>query len=67
MRTPKYISPSALKLFEKNPTEYYLKYLADAHPPRSPQTQPMSVGSAFDAFVKVGQLELGLVQSDKVS
>jgi len=27
-------------------------YLADDRPPRMPQTQPMSVGSAFDAHVK---------------
>lgn len=52
MRIPEYISPSALKTFEQNADEYYLKYLADNRPPRSPQTQPMSVGSAFDAFVK---------------
>ncbi len=32
--------------------EFYLKYLADHRPPRIPQTRPMSVGSAFDAYVK---------------
>lgn len=29
-----------------------MKYLAVVRPPRIPQTQPMSVGSAFDAYVK---------------
>jgi hypothetical protein len=32
--------------------EFYLKYLADHRPPRFKQTQPMSVGSAFDAYAK---------------
>jgi len=52
MRTPKYLSHSALKTFEDKREEYFLKYIADDRPPRLPQTQPMSVGSAFDAFVK---------------
>lgn len=52
MRMPKYLSPSSLKTFEKNREEFYLKYLADNRPDRMPQTEPMSVGSAFDAFVK---------------
>lgn len=29
-----------------------MDYLADAKPPRFPQTKPMSIGSAFDAYVK---------------
>lgn len=52
MRTPKYLSPSGLKTFEKNREEFYLKYLADNRPERLAQTEPMSVGSAFDAYVK---------------
>lgn len=52
MKIPKYISPSALKLFEKNKEEYYLKYLADNKPPRMLQTEPMAIGSSFDGFVK---------------
>ena len=52
MRTPKYMSPTSLRIFESNPEEYYINYLADNRPPRMPQTQPMSVGSAFDAYVK---------------
>lgn len=52
MRIPKYLSHSALKKFEDKREEYFLSYIADDRPPRLPQTQPMSVGSAFDAFVK---------------
>lgn len=52
MRTPAYMSPTSLKTFEANRDEYYLKYLAETRAPRLPQTRPMSVGSAFDAFVK---------------
>lgn len=52
MRTPKYLSPTSVALFYRSPEEFYLKYLADQSPPRMPQTPPMAVGSAFDAFVK---------------
>lgn len=52
MRKPKYQSPSSLSLFESNRKEYYLRYLAEIRPPRFPQTKPMSVGSAFDAYIK---------------
>jgi len=52
MRTPKYLSPTSLDKWLNDPEEFYLQYLADKRPPRMPQTKPMSVGSAFDAFVK---------------
>lgn len=52
MRMPKYISPTALQTWEKNPEDYYLNYLAEIRPPRIAQTQPMSVGAAFDAYIK---------------
>lgn len=52
MRKPEYLSPTSLKQFESSRKEFYLRYLADAKPPKSPQTKPMSVGSAFDAFCK---------------
>ena len=52
MRTPAYMSPTSLKTFEGNIDEAYLKYLAETRAPRLPQTAPMSVGSAFDAYVK---------------
>ncbi len=49
---PKFISPSGLDTWLKNEEEYFLKYLAVDKPPKFPQTQPMSVGSAFDAYIK---------------
>jgi hypothetical protein len=52
MRTPTYLSPTSIDLWSKSQEEFYLKYLADNRPPRDPQTKPMSVGSAFDAFCK---------------
>ena len=52
MRRPAYLSHSSLALFEKDPDEFYLKYLSENRPGRLPQTPPMSVGSAFDAKVK---------------
>lgn len=47
-----HISPSALFLFEKNITEFYLKYVSRNRAPSLQQTQPMSIGSAFDAYTK---------------
>ena len=52
LRLPDYISPSALKCFEKDMAEYFCRYLSPYKVQRVPQTQPMSVGSAFDAFAK---------------
>jgi len=52
IRTPTYLSYSSLSLFEADPDEFYLKYLAENRPARLPQTGPMCVGSAFDAYVK---------------
>lgn len=52
MRIPNYMSPSSLKVFEKTREEFVLRYLLDERLPRAPQTQPMSIGSAFDAYVK---------------
>jgi len=52
MRKPRYLSPTSIDLFYKDTQEFYLRYLADERPPRFPQTRPMSVGSAFDAYVK---------------
>ncbi|MEA1999811.1 MAG: PD-(D/E)XK nuclease family protein [Euryarchaeota archaeon] len=52
MRIPKYLSPTSLGKWESDQEEFYLQYLADKRPPRFPQTQPMAVGSAFDAYVK---------------
>lgn len=52
MRTPKYYSPTSIAKFYEDRTEFYLKYLADNRPPRIAQTPPMSIGSAFDAYIK---------------
>lgn len=57
MRIPAYISPSSLKCFEGNKQEYYMRYQAGTaeeplKPPKLPQTTPMAVGSAFDAYIK---------------
>lgn len=52
MRHPEYLSPSSLDCFEETPDEYYMRYLSDTKVPKIPQTQPMSVGSAFDAHIK---------------
>lgn len=52
MRTIKGFSPTSLHLWERDRDEYYLKYLADFKRPDQQQTDAMSVGSAFDAYVK---------------
>ncbi len=52
MRVPEYLSPSSLKTFYSNRDQYYKMYICDEKSPRDPQTTPMSVGSAFDAYVK---------------
>lgn len=52
MRKIEYLSPSSIASYLKNRDEFYLTYLADARAPRFAQTQPMSIGSSFDAYVK---------------
>lgn len=47
-----HISPSALKTFTDKMDEFYMKYVSFNKPPSIPQTQPMSIGSAFDAYAK---------------
>jgi hypothetical protein len=51
-RRPKALSYSGWAMFEKNPEEFYLKYLAGTKAPSLPQESYMSIGSAFDARVK---------------
>jgi len=55
MRQIKYLSPSSVMDWgtdlEKR-KEFYLKRLAENRPPKLQQTQPMSAGSAFDAYIK---------------
>ena len=53
----KYLSPSSIKTYQEDRNKFYLKYLSPNPPPRDPQTGPMSVGSAFDAYVKSYMVE----------
>lgn len=52
MRQLKYLSPSSLNTYETDPYEFFYRYLADDRPERPEQLFVMSVGSAFDAYVK---------------
>lgn len=52
MRIPKFLSPSAVALWQKDKEQYFIKYLAENRPPSVKQTGPMAVGSAFDAYIK---------------
>jgi hypothetical protein len=47
-----YLSPSSLKAFFDDPRNFYLERLATTRIARMPQTEPMAVGSSFDAYVK---------------
>lgn len=57
MRTPAYISPSSLGLWESNREEFYLRHLAECRLSSIPQANYMSIGSAFDAYVKSTMFE----------
>jgi hypothetical protein len=52
MKEIRYLSPTAIMLWEDDREAFYLQYLADFRPPRTPQTQAMAIGAAFDAYVK---------------
>jgi len=52
MKKIEYLSPSSYMSFLKDAESFYLDRLADNRPARMAQTQPMSVGSAFDAYAK---------------
>jgi hypothetical protein len=52
VKTPEYLSPTRINMFYDDPQNYYLNYLSDNRPEKEPQTAPMSVGSAFDAYAK---------------
>jgi len=52
MRKIEYLSPTSIAKFYEDQREFYLAYLADDRPAKIPQTRPMSVGSAFDAYAK---------------
>jgi hypothetical protein len=52
MREIKYLSPSGISRYRKDPEDFYMRYLAHHKLGDEPQTQPMSIGSAFDAYAK---------------
>lgn len=52
MRKLNYLSPTSLTIYNEDKIRFYLLYLADNKCPREPQTEPMAIGSSFDAFVK---------------
>ncbi len=52
MRPMKYLSPTSLDIFYSDREKFYIQYLCETRTPREPQTAPMAVGSAFDAYVK---------------
>lgn len=52
MRKIEYLSPTSFALFEKDPEEFYKRYLSERRFPREPQTIQMALGSAFDYIVK---------------
>lgn len=52
MRQLAYLSPTSLSIYQEDKIRFYLMYLADTKVKRDPQTEPMAIGSAFDAYVK---------------
>jgi hypothetical protein len=52
LRTPKFLSPSALAKFESDRVTFYERYLSPVKRERPPQINYMAAGSAFDAHVK---------------
>lgn len=52
MRKMSYLSPTSITKFYEDQAGFYLNYLLDERPPKEPQTDPMALGSAFDAYVK---------------
>lgn len=52
MRKLEYLSPTSIAVFKQSVQDFYLRYLSENRPIRDKQTQPMSIGSAFDAYVK---------------
>jgi len=52
MKQLQHLSPSSINCWKSDPTAFYLRYLSDNRPPRDLQTEPMSVGSGFDSYIK---------------
>jgi len=78
MRKPKYLSPTSVSTWDKDRCEYYRKYLCEKRIPHMAQTEPMAVGSAFDAYIKnylakclgmpeaTGELDLDFLLTEQV-
>lgn len=54
----KRLSPTALHTYERDRELFYCRYMSPNRPPKPPQTEPMAVGSGFDAFVKSGMFQV---------
>lgn len=52
MRRREYLSHSAVKMFYDDTEQFFIRYLSEERCDNEPQTQPMSIGSAFDAYAK---------------
>lgn len=52
LRIPNFLSPSSISKFETDRTTFFERYLSPVKTKRPPQADFMSMGSAFDAFVK---------------
>lgn len=48
----KYLSPSSIGIYENDQEEFYQQYISNNKKPRPPQLAVMSIGSAFDSYVK---------------
>ena len=52
LKVVKNLSPSAVFLLEKQPIEFFFRYMLDGPRVEFEQTRPMAFGSAFDGRVK---------------
>jgi hypothetical protein len=52
MKNISYLSPTSIALYNKDPEEFYQRYLSEIPPPRDPQLKVMSIGSSTDAYIK---------------
>ena len=70
MERVRYLSPTSLKTYQQNPKKFYIMYLSEQGKSisRPKQNQAMSIGSAFDAFLKsyVGNYDAVKLFEDQV-
>lgn len=52
MKKLEYLSPSGISLWLQDKTKFYFRYLCEHFVRSDVQTEPMAVGSAFDAYCK---------------